>query len=253
MGSRLDMTMMFAVHEALRRDLVRVARIAASTDDAPARRLQTVAGWELFKKFLVVHHTSEDQAIWPTLQERVAGKPDQAAVVDAMEAEHAAIDPLLTAVDAAAADPDYGHQSSATWWTPGHRADRAPAARGERRPGADRRHADRGGVEALLRRAPRGDRRGPGALPALAARRRDRRRQGGPARRLPARHPGALPRRVEPGLRRAAAVGPELPVHRLRPAARLQERNVHARQGAGGTRRRGAARRRSATWAWPCW
>lgn len=107
---RLDMTMMFAVHEALRRDLVRVARIAASTDGSPAQRLQAVAGWELFKKFLVIHHTSEDRAIWPTLQERVAGRADQAAVVEAMEAEHAAIDPLLAAVDAAAADPDYGSQ-----------------------------------------------------------------------------------------------------------------------------------------------
>jgi hypothetical protein len=32
------------------------------------------------------------------------------ALVDALEAEHAVIEPLLTAIDAAAADPDYGYQ-----------------------------------------------------------------------------------------------------------------------------------------------
>jgi hypothetical protein len=32
------------------------------------------------------------------------------ALADELEAEHAGIDPLLAAIDAAAADPDYGHQ-----------------------------------------------------------------------------------------------------------------------------------------------
>ena len=33
-----------------------------------------------------------------------------AGPADALEAEHAVIEPLLTAIDAAAADPDYGYQ-----------------------------------------------------------------------------------------------------------------------------------------------
>ena len=40
----------------------------------------------------------------------MAGHPEQAALVDALEAEHGVIDPLLMAIDAAAADPDYGYQ-----------------------------------------------------------------------------------------------------------------------------------------------
>jgi len=108
-GFRLDMSMMFAVHDALRRDLVQVARIAAAADGSPGKLLHAALGWEIFKKFLTVHHASEDLAVWPVLRVHVAGQPDQAAVVDAMEAEHAAIDPLLAATDAAAADPDSGH------------------------------------------------------------------------------------------------------------------------------------------------
>jgi hypothetical protein len=44
------------------------------------------------------------------LRAHVAGKPGRLALVDALEAEHTAIDPLLTAIDAAAANPDYGYQ-----------------------------------------------------------------------------------------------------------------------------------------------
>jgi Hemerythrin HHE cation binding domain len=107
---KLDMSMMFAMHDALRRDLERVGRIAGRLDDDPAKRLRAAAGWELFKRFLVNHHESEDEALWPALRAAVAARPDQAALVDALEAEHAVIDPLLAAIDAAAADPDGGHE-----------------------------------------------------------------------------------------------------------------------------------------------
>lgn len=48
--------------------------------------------------------------MWPALRDRVAGHPDRLALAGALEAEHAVIEPLLTAIDAAAADPDYGYQ-----------------------------------------------------------------------------------------------------------------------------------------------
>ncbi|HKA99027.1 MAG TPA: hemerythrin domain-containing protein [Streptosporangiaceae bacterium] len=110
MGYTLDMSMMFAMHDALRRELVQVARIASRQDDDPGKLLRAALGWELFKKFLLVHHRSEDDALWPALRAHVADQPGRVALVDALEAEHAAIDPLLAAVDAAAADPDHGHQ-----------------------------------------------------------------------------------------------------------------------------------------------
>jgi hypothetical protein len=110
MESKLDMSMMFAIHDALRRDLVQVGRIAKVGDDSPGTLLRAALGWELFKKFLLVHHQSEDDALWPALRESVAGHPDRTALVEALEAEHAVIEPLLTAIDSAAADPDYGYQ-----------------------------------------------------------------------------------------------------------------------------------------------
>ena len=106
----LDVSMMFAMHDALRRELVQVARIASRTDDHPGQLLRAALGWELFKKFLLVHHQSEDDTLWPALRTNVAGQPDRLALTDALEAEHAVIEPLLTAIDAAAADPHYGYQ-----------------------------------------------------------------------------------------------------------------------------------------------
>ena len=110
MEYQLDMSMMFAMHDALRRELVQVGRIARLRDDHPGRLLRAALGWELFKKFLLVHHQSEDDTLWPTLRTNVAGQPDRVALADTLEAEHAVIEPLLTAIDAAAADPDYGYQ-----------------------------------------------------------------------------------------------------------------------------------------------
>jgi Hemerythrin HHE cation binding domain len=72
--------------------------------------LRTAVGWEMFKAYLGVHHTTEDAALWPAMYAALAGRPDDLALLDAMEAEHAAIDPLLTAVDAALADRDTGPQ-----------------------------------------------------------------------------------------------------------------------------------------------
>jgi hypothetical protein len=84
----IDFTMMFTVHDAFRRELARL--IDHSVDHTGD---QNPLGWRLFTRFLVVHHTAEDDALWPML----APHP----LIDEMAAEHATIDPLLTAVDAA--------------------------------------------------------------------------------------------------------------------------------------------------------
>jgi hypothetical protein len=110
MDFKLDMTMMIAMHDALRRELLQVGRIAGLRDDDPGKMLHAALGWELFKKFLLVHHQSEDDTLWPALRVRAAGQPDRVALADALEAEHAVIEPLLAAIDAAAADPAYGYQ-----------------------------------------------------------------------------------------------------------------------------------------------
>ena len=110
MDYQLDMSMMVALHDALRRELAQVGRIARLRDDNPGPLLRAALGWELFKKFLTIHHQAEDDVLWPALRARLAGQPDRVALADALEAEHEVIEPLLAAVDAAAADPDYGYQ-----------------------------------------------------------------------------------------------------------------------------------------------
>ncbi|MEU5383126.1 hemerythrin domain-containing protein [Kitasatospora cineracea] len=100
-----DFTMMFVIHDALRRELELLARTTARTTDDPRRLVASAAGWEMFKQYLHVHHGAEDDALWPQVREALAERPADLAVVEAMEAEHATIDPLLDGVDAVLADP----------------------------------------------------------------------------------------------------------------------------------------------------
>jgi hypothetical protein len=102
-----DLTIMLAAHDAFRRDLTRLARTAAAANlSDPARRQSVAAGWELFKHQLHLHHTAEDELIWPVLRPRLAHSPAAQDTLSAMEAEHEQIDPLLAAVDAEFAGGD---------------------------------------------------------------------------------------------------------------------------------------------------
>ena len=102
-----DLTIMLAAHDAFRRDLTRLVRTAAAADlSDPARRQSVEAGWELFKHQLHLHHTAEDEIIWPALRPRLAHSEHALSVLDAMEDEHELIDPLLAAVDAGFAQRD---------------------------------------------------------------------------------------------------------------------------------------------------
>ncbi len=102
-----DLTIMLAAHDAFRRDLTRLVHAAAAADlSDPARRRSVAAGWELFKHELHLHHTAEDELIWPVLRPRLAHSENALSVLDAMEEEHERIDPLLAAVDAAFAQRD---------------------------------------------------------------------------------------------------------------------------------------------------
>ena len=99
-----DMAMMLAFHDALRRELGHIARVAASGTDDPRRVL---GGCGL-----------ADVQVQPGCAPRLRGRralagdgkdpgrrPDDLALLAAMEAEHAAIDPLLNAIDATLANP----------------------------------------------------------------------------------------------------------------------------------------------------
>ena len=87
---QLDMTMMYAFHDALRRDLKQIAQMEGRSD-----------GWDLFQSLLHVHHTAEDDALWPVVRDAVAGRPDDLELLDEMVDEHAALAPLLETIDQA--------------------------------------------------------------------------------------------------------------------------------------------------------
>ncbi len=104
-----DMIMMYVIHDALRRDLEHLTRAVESRDLIdPQRRQPASAGWDLFKYQLHHHHTGEDIALWPRVRPRLAGRPDDLALLDEMETEHVRIGPLITDIDAAVADPESG-------------------------------------------------------------------------------------------------------------------------------------------------
>ena len=98
--AKYDWTAMFVMHDALRRELEHLAKVAARDDREARRILAEAPGWDLFKTALHVHHTAEDEALWPPMRAALAGRPDALALMDAMEAEHAAIDPAIEAIDA---------------------------------------------------------------------------------------------------------------------------------------------------------
>jgi iron-sulfur cluster repair protein YtfE (RIC family) len=108
-GETVDLTMMYAFHDGLRRDVAIIAKSAAVTGDDPTRLTATHFGWDLFKRFLTIHHAAEDEILWPRLLELLADRPDDVELLDAMEREHNRIDPLIAAIDAALADEQNGH------------------------------------------------------------------------------------------------------------------------------------------------
>jgi hemerythrin-like domain-containing protein len=90
----IDMKMMYLMHHAFRRDL---DLFAAAVRATPAGDQETWAlladRWDLFADALHEHHTVEDVGVWPTLVS--LGTTQDVATLEAMEAEHGEIDPLL--------------------------------------------------------------------------------------------------------------------------------------------------------------
>ena len=96
----VDLTMMWVMHHGFRRDLENFARAAVATPVDDRATWQALdRRWGLFSRILHAHHSGEDAGLWPLLIDRVdaAGDRDARATLDAMAAEHAGIDPLLTA------------------------------------------------------------------------------------------------------------------------------------------------------------
>ena len=96
----VDLFMMFAVHHAFRRTLDDLAAAVPATPVAAGDTWRAMqAYWARVAQVLHHHHSGEDAALWPLLLARCDAAGDAAgrATLEAMEAEHAGIDPLLTA------------------------------------------------------------------------------------------------------------------------------------------------------------
>jgi hemerythrin-like domain-containing protein len=94
----LDLNGMYLAHHAFRRDLARFVVAAQETPlDATDVWRALAVRWEQFSGILHHHHTTEDDVLWPQLLDIVdaAGDTEGRATLEAMEAEHALIDPLL--------------------------------------------------------------------------------------------------------------------------------------------------------------
>jgi iron-sulfur cluster repair protein YtfE (RIC family) len=104
-SEKINFAVMYATHDAFRRDLDRLGRAVelGRAGTAPVR-----AGWENFKDQLLVHHTVEDAVLWPRVEAAVVGRPGDLALMAAMEEEHALLEPLLEDVDSALQDQSAG-------------------------------------------------------------------------------------------------------------------------------------------------
>jgi len=104
MSTHLDFTVMYAAHDAFRRDTDRLrdAAAARAAHDPSVRN-----GWRTFKRQLAIHHTAEDTVLWPKLRAALVENAGDTAILDAMEREHRDLETLLTAVDEALRDGDH--------------------------------------------------------------------------------------------------------------------------------------------------
>ncbi len=90
----IDLAAMYLMHRAFRRDTEAFAAVVPTVDPGDRTRWAALARrFDLFATVLHKHHSGEDRGMWPLLAERGA----DAAVLESLEAQHAGIDPLLTA------------------------------------------------------------------------------------------------------------------------------------------------------------
>jgi iron-sulfur cluster repair protein YtfE (RIC family) len=95
-----DVTMMYAVHNAFRRDLARMRSVATDVDKAAVRK--AIANcWATCHRYLTIHHTAEDEMLWPPIRSHFVDAAQVQCLLDDMIDEHAALDPLQEQIDGA--------------------------------------------------------------------------------------------------------------------------------------------------------
>lgn len=90
----VDLTSMFVLHQAFRRDLARF-RAFTDVETPPAGLRHAARRWGLFIEAVTHHHEGEDRGLWPTLEAVAA--PEEVAVLRQMAAEHESLHDALDA------------------------------------------------------------------------------------------------------------------------------------------------------------
>src|SRR3954452_9076859 len=99
----IELSGMFLMHHAFRRDLVDFSSAAARTPVGDRATWKALGKrWARFGKVLHKHHSAEDAGLWPRLMERVrlAGHAEAVETLQAMAEEHRGIDPVLVSSSA---------------------------------------------------------------------------------------------------------------------------------------------------------
>lgn len=90
-----DVKLFLLAHRTFRREFARLAVAAAKAPEYSPRKGAIEAQIATMVRSLHHHHHGEDARIWPLLRRR---DPAAALVLDALEAEHQEIDPLIAAI-----------------------------------------------------------------------------------------------------------------------------------------------------------
>jgi iron-sulfur cluster repair protein YtfE (RIC family) len=92
-------TIVYLIHEAFRRDIGRLMEAVRAPGVEAPRARQLGELWAYVNGQLHHHHQVEDASLWPLVRPKLAGREDQLAVLDEMEAQHHTLEPLCLAVD----------------------------------------------------------------------------------------------------------------------------------------------------------
>lgn len=96
-----DMTGMYVMHHAFRRDLHRfVAAVSSTPLQATGVWHALAARWAKYEHVLHHHHTIEDEALWPIMHATAVrtGSDADRRTLEQMQAEHGIVAPILDAV-----------------------------------------------------------------------------------------------------------------------------------------------------------
>jgi hemerythrin-like domain-containing protein len=95
-----DLGFMRAIHAGLRRDAARLESLAPQLERRGGAAEDVPKGWATFRRTLHVHHSAEDDDLWPALRSHLTDDED-VRQLDLMVEEHRGLGAAIEVVDAA--------------------------------------------------------------------------------------------------------------------------------------------------------